>query len=175
MMLGYMAMPADFRYRAVVLRGKPRHEKTDAFSIRHPPMPPGRWAKIFSPFDALKGFSDAIAAKDVRYADREVLCEEDQARLDRQLEMLHDLTWTARMARENHVRASVEYYVPCADPNSFAYGLQGTYETVSGVVRNVDAEITRTLRIDSAVIPIEDIRSIRTDCDKLLETEWDEF
>ena len=48
--------------RAVALRGRPQHEKTDAFSIRHPPMPPGRWAKIFSPFDALKGFHDAIAA-----------------------------------------------------------------------------------------------------------------
>ena len=162
-------MPADFRYRTVMLRGKPQHEKTDAFSIRHPPMPPGRWAKIFSPFDALKGFSESIAAKDVRYTDREMLCEEDQARLNRQLEMLHDLTWTARMARENHVVASVEYYIPCADPNSFAYGLQGTYETVSGVVRNVDAEITRTLRIDGAVIPIEDIRSIRTDCDSVVK------
>ena len=62
MTLGEMAMPADFRYRAVALRGRPQHEKTDAFSIRHPPMPPGRWAKIFSPFDALKGFHDAIAA-----------------------------------------------------------------------------------------------------------------
>ena len=64
MRLGYMAMPADFRYRAVMLRGKPQHEKTDAFSIRHPPMPPGRWAKIFSPFDALKGFQEALAAKE---------------------------------------------------------------------------------------------------------------
>ncbi len=62
MRLGEMAMPADFRYRAVLLRGKPQHARTDAFCIRHPPMPPGRWAKIFSPFDALKGFHDAIAA-----------------------------------------------------------------------------------------------------------------
>ena len=68
MRLGYMAMPADFRYRAVMLRGKPQHEKTDAFSIRHPPMPPGRWAKIFSPFDALKGFQEALAAKEARCA-----------------------------------------------------------------------------------------------------------
>lgn len=64
MRLGYMAMPADFRYRAVMLRGKPQHERTDAFSIRHPPMPVGRWAKIFSPFDALKGFQEALAAKE---------------------------------------------------------------------------------------------------------------
>ena len=175
MTLGEMAMPADFRYRAVLLRGKPQHEKTDAFCLRHPPMPPGRWAKIFSPFDALKGFNETIAAKNVRYTDRQALCEEDRARLDRRLALLHTLTRTARMARENSVRASVEYYVPCADPNSFAYGLQGTYETVSGIVRSVDAEVTRTVRIDGAVIPIEDIRSIRTDRDALLAPEWDEI
>ena len=66
MTLGDMAMPADFRYRAVFLRGKPQHEKTDAFSIRHPPMPAGHWAKIFSPFDALKGFQEALAAKEAQ-------------------------------------------------------------------------------------------------------------
>ena len=85
MTLGEMAMPADFRYRTVMLRGKPQHEKTDAFSIRHPPMPPGRWAKIFSPFDALKGFHDAIAAaaaENARGGEREALPEAEWADWD---------------------------------------------------------------------------------------------
>lgn len=53
----------DFRYRNVLLRGRPRHGKYDAFSIRHPSMDPGRRAKIFAPFDALRGFNAALIAK----------------------------------------------------------------------------------------------------------------
>ena len=60
-MIGAMAMPADFQYRDVALRGRPRHERTDAFRARHPQMDVGRRAKIFAPFDALKGFSAALA------------------------------------------------------------------------------------------------------------------
>lgn len=59
-----MAMPADFRYRDVFLKGKPQHDRFDLFRIRHPSMDVGRRAKIFSPFDALKGFNEAIASKD---------------------------------------------------------------------------------------------------------------
>ena len=33
---------------------------------------------------------------------------------------------------------SVEYYVPCTDPNNDAYGRKGQYRTITGVVRKVD-------------------------------------
>ena len=46
----------DFRYREVYLRGRPQHQKWDDFSVRHPRMSPGRRARIFAPFDALRGF-----------------------------------------------------------------------------------------------------------------------
>ena len=62
---GKKAMPADFRYREVFLKGKPQHDRFDPFRIRHPIMDRGRRAKIFAPFDALRGFREAIAAKDV--------------------------------------------------------------------------------------------------------------
>lgn len=58
--LGHMEMPPDFPYREVLQKGKPRHDRLDPFRIRHPQMDPGRRAKIFAPFDALKGFSDVI-------------------------------------------------------------------------------------------------------------------
>ncbi|MCR4924293.1 MAG: hypothetical protein K5931_09845 [Lachnospiraceae bacterium] len=54
-------MPSSFRYKDVFLKGKPKHDRTDSFSIKHPAMDLGRRAKIFSPFDALKGFSDELA------------------------------------------------------------------------------------------------------------------
>ena len=38
--------------------------RNDSFRLRHPSMDPGKRAKIFAPFDALAGFSDALAAVD---------------------------------------------------------------------------------------------------------------
>ena len=58
--IGVIAMPADFSYREVFLRGKPEHDRFDLFRIRHPSMDAGKRAKIFAPFDALRGFSAAL-------------------------------------------------------------------------------------------------------------------
>jgi len=61
--IGVMPMPDNFRYRTVYLKGKPQHDRFDAFRLRHPLMQRGRRAKIFAPFDALKGFGDALASQ----------------------------------------------------------------------------------------------------------------
>ena len=63
--VGEMSMPDGFRYREVMDRGRPRHEKLDAFTARHPRMDIGHRAKIFMPFDALKGFKEAITEQEV--------------------------------------------------------------------------------------------------------------
>lgn len=75
--VGVMAMPANFRYREVFLKGKPRHDRCDPFRIKHPSMDLGKRAKIFAPFDALKGFKEAVAAKDILYEDRIIPGRED--------------------------------------------------------------------------------------------------
>ena len=80
--IGAMAMPQDFRYRDVFLRGKPQHDRFDMFRVKHPSMDCGRRAKIFSPFDALKGFNEAIASKDIIYNDRTELTDEDRTGFD---------------------------------------------------------------------------------------------
>lgn len=49
------------RYRKVLEKGKPKHEPYDDFYMKHPPMNLSRRAKIFSPFDALKGYDEKIA------------------------------------------------------------------------------------------------------------------
>lgn len=49
-------IPDAFPYRDVLEKGKPEHTDTDAFRIKHPPMPCSRRAKIFAPFDPLEGF-----------------------------------------------------------------------------------------------------------------------
>ena len=55
---------SGFRYPDVLRRGRPVHDPQDAFSSRHPAMPLSRRAKIFSPFDALKGFNEALREKE---------------------------------------------------------------------------------------------------------------
>ena len=148
--IGVMAMPANFRYREVFLKGRPRHDRYDPFRIRHPSMDRGHRAKIFSPFDALKGFNEAVAAKDVLYENRIELLQEDSEELSRRLNILHNLTFNSRMARENRVQVSVTYYDPCSDKNNEAYGLRGQYKTITGICWNVDAEVNQTILIDRA-------------------------
>ena len=62
-------LPSSFRYRNVLEKGKPVHDKNDSFSIRHPAMDLSRRAKIFSPFDALKGFNDELSKAQAEVTD----------------------------------------------------------------------------------------------------------
>lgn len=136
-------MPLDFKYKEVLERGRPRHEKWDNFLLKHPPLPPGKWAKIFSPFDTLDGFDERIAEKEVQYLPQAELCEDDQAELNRRLETLHNYTWNTRMAKHNHVMVSVTYFVPCQDLNHSAFGHMGTYKTISGMAAGVEMDALR--------------------------------
>ena len=60
MILGYMPEPRNFKYKAVAERGRPVHSPFDPFRLKHPGMPLEKRAKIFAPFDALRGFDFAI-------------------------------------------------------------------------------------------------------------------
>ena len=161
-MIGAMEMPPDFKYREVVLKGKPRHDRYDRFSIRHPAMPAGRRAKLFAPFAALRGFDAAIWSKDVRYEEKVELSREDLSELDRRLEILHNLTYTSRMARLNHVMVSVTYFILCPDTQHEAFGVQGQYQTVTGICWKVDPEVTRTVCVGENKIAFEDILRIES-------------
>ena len=171
--IGVMAMPADFRYRDVFLKGKPQHDRYDLFRIKHPRMATGRRAKIFSPFDALKGFSEAVASKDVPYEYRKELESEDWEELDRRLHILRNLTWNGRMARANRVQVTVTYYVPCSDVNSEAYGFRGQYQTITGICWGVDAEVNRTIQVDRKTIDFENILCVEN-ADGIFSRSWEQ-
>ena len=158
--IGLMSMPPGFKYRDVFLKGPPKHEKYDSFLIRHPRMDVGKRAKIFAPFDALRGFDFAIMCKNELYEDKAELGPEDEAELSRRLEILHNLTWNSRMARANRVQVSVTYYEACGDENHEDYLRKGQYKTITGTCMNVDAEVTKTILVDSSRIAIADIRRI---------------
>ena len=168
--IGVMAMPADFRYREVFLKGKPQHDRFDLFRVRHPSMDVGRRAKIFSPFDALKGFNEAIASKDVLYRDRIELSEDDRKELDRRLQILKGLTYNGRMARANRIKITVVYYVPCSDENNEAFGLRGRYRKLTGICWNVD-ELYGSILVDNTRISFEDILRI-DNADGIFQKDW---
>ena len=159
-MIGAMAMPVDFKYREVFLKGRPRHERFDDFWRKHPPMSTQRWAKIFSPFDALEGFDECIESKLVSYTEQRILSEEEKVTLNDALNLLHELTYNSRVARLNQPTATVEYFVPCNDLHSEWYGIGGRYETVAGIVRKVDALVDKVLVLDDQTIPLDTISEI---------------
>ena len=107
-------LPAGFKYTAAFLAGRPIH-KDDHFAYRHPRMDRGKRAKIFAPFDALDGYSESIAAKNVQYVERIQLEEYEKNRLDNQFRILQTLTRNGKVARANKIVVSVTYYIPCMD------------------------------------------------------------
>ena len=161
------------RYREVFLKGKQQHDRYDSFRIRHPQMDVGKRAKLFAPFDALRGFDFAILMKNELYTEKSDMSPEDREELDRRLSILHNLTYNSRIARANRVQVSVTYYEPCSDVDSEAYGSQGQYKTITGICWNVDAEMTKTILIDGTRIPLEDIREIESP-GELFKREWEE-
>ena len=148
------------KYRYALSRRRPEHGRCDEFSLRHPKMEPGRRAKIFSPFAALRGFEEAVDGKRRLYVAKRELSEEEQEALDQTLARLCERTWSMRAVRERPVTAAVRCYVPCMDENHEAYGCRGSYETVTGVVRKVDPVLSRTLLIGDREIELADIAAV---------------
>ena len=154
-----MGNNVGFRYQDVLKRGKPYHDPLDPFSIRHPPMPLSRRAKIFTPFDALKGYNEAVHAKTIEYEHKHDLSDEKKLELDQKISALRKLTYNRRVALENQAVIQVEYYVPCPDPNHEAYGRLGSYESLTGVCMGVDV-VKRIVKVDDKEISADDIAGI---------------
>ena len=157
--VGYMPMPTGFPFRELFFKGRPKHKKYDDFWRKHPPMEPARRAKIFAPFDALVGFDEAVASKEVLYEPKRCLSENEKEHLNKKLQVLAFLTRSGKDARKNRPTAAVTYFVPCSDKNSFAYGLEGTYRTLTGFVEKVGRY---TMTVDGQDIPLEDVSDIIT-------------
>lgn len=116
-------------------------------------------AKIFAPFDALAGFSEAIAGKQVIYQDRRSLSEGEKWELDRKVSILRSLIYNGKAARKNRPEITIQYFSPCQDPNSSAFGIQGTYETLTGICRQVN-DVSRTITVGDTVLAMDDITDI---------------
>ena len=146
--VGYMPIPADWKHADIVRKGRP-------CSLRvH--MPNSRRAKIFAPFDALAGFDDAVASKEVLYEEKRRMSSQDLEAFNQTLARLKALTINGRVARENKVLVEAEYYVPCDDENSFSYRIQGQYKKITGICWKVD-DVFGTIKVDDKIINLDDV------------------
>ena len=117
-------------------------------SQNHPRMSLYDRATQFSPFAALTGHSAAMAETG-RLTDRRVeLDEYEMARVDAELQRLQELL-------PGGPTASITYFVPDERKNG------GSYQTVTGEVKRIDAVTGVIQMTDRREIPIEDVFSIK--------------
>lgn len=116
-------------------------------SQNHPRMSLYDRAAQFSPFAALTGHHAAITETG-RLTDRRVeLDEYEMARVDAELQRLQELL-------PGRPTASITYFVPDERKNG------GSYQTVTGEVKRIDAVNGMIQMADRQLIPIADVFSI---------------
>lgn len=124
-------------YVDIINLQRPDHTN-DVFGRKHPRMSLLNRAKIFAPFAALRGFEEAVAAKEIPYVPRRIPDADEEYELNRRLRILYEKCRNGKLARENPTVVAAEYFVPCVDKNSDAYGCKGQYQTITGIVRKLD-------------------------------------
>ena len=116
-------------------------------SPKHPRMSLYDRAAQFSPFAALTGHHAAIAETG-RLTDRRVeLDEYEMTRVDAELQRLQELL-------PSRPTASITYFVPDERKNG------GSYQTVTGEVKRIDAVNSMIQMANRQLIPIADVFSI---------------
>ena len=116
-------------------------------SPKHPRMSLYDRAAQFSPFAALTGHSTAIAETGRLTDQRMELDEYEMARVDAELQRLQELL-------PSRSTVSITYFVPDERKNG------GSYQTVTGEVKRIDAVNGVIQMTDWQCIPIADVFSI---------------
>lgn len=117
-------------------------------SLNHPRMSLHDRAAQFSPFAALTGHHAAIAEMG-RLTDRRIELDESEiARVDAELQHLQELL-------PGRPTVSITYFAPDERKNG------GSYQTVTGEVKRIDAVSGMIQMTDRREIPIEDVFSIK--------------
>lgn len=143
------------------LAGACRPEHThDAFSLRHPAMPSSKRAKLFQPYDALDGYSDAIRRKRRQYVPRRIHSMESEEKLGKQLGKLSRLCPSRRAALRLQAVLEVCYFIPNDLPDTDDRCGLGDYVTCIGMLRAL-SPLDETLLVGDSLIPFRDIWSIR--------------
>ena len=105
----------------------------------HPKMDRENRAKQFMPFDALKGFREAVAEKEREITEKRELSEERKAELDLRLHAI-----------QKGDRITAEYF------------RDGAYVTQTGYVTKID-KMCRVLNLEEQEVPFDALSDLRGD------------
>lgn len=142
-------MPS-FNYDDIINLPYPRNDWNTL--IKHPRMSIENRAKIFSPFAALRGHSDAIEET----AEKRLTIRQDELMEDSRLELDEALgTLAERLQQGEHPVVKVSYFV---QDRVLAEGV-GTYEELEGTVAKLDA-VTQTIQIVEKIIFLKNVQRI---------------
>lgn len=112
-------------------------------SKKHPPMPMADRAAQFAPFAALTGYDAAIRENARLTQERITPAEAELAALDRRFRLLQEQP-EVRLTRFR--------------PDKRKSG--GAYETVSGIVKQIDSIARRIRLLDGTDIPMDDVLTL---------------
>jgi len=126
------------KYGDIIEMERPQTEE----SLRkHPRMTLQNRAKIFSPFAALRGYDEQLAAEKQRT--ERILTEEEMSALsDRLMQVTKGMTITVRYFKEDTTHPEI----PAV----------GNYITLTGKADRIDP-VFRTLQVGDTVVPFEDL------------------
>ncbi|MCF0221560.1 MAG: hypothetical protein HUK19_04625 [Fibrobacter sp.] len=142
-------MPS-FNYDDIIDLPYPRNDWNTL--IKHPRMSIENRAKIFSPFAALRGHSDAIEET----ADKVLTIRQDELMEDSRIELNETLGELAeRLQRGEHPVVKVTYFV---QDRVLADGV-GTYENMEGAVVKLDG-LGQTIQIVDKIISLANIKNM---------------
>ena len=113
-------------------------------SKKHPPMPMADRAAQFAPFAALTGY-DAAIRENTRLTQERIVPAE--AALDRRFRLLQE-----------HLEEQPEVRLTRFRPDKRKSG--GAYETVSGIVKQIDPIARRIRLLDGTDIPMDDVLTL---------------
>ena len=104
-------------------------------------------AAQFAPFAALSGYEESVRETE-RLTDRRI--EPDEAMIAE----LNDKLQYLYLTKSSHPHVTITYFVK--DPRKDG----GSYETISGTIKNIDAVFADVVMDDGSLVPIKDIHAI---------------
>lgn len=104
-------------------------------------------AAQFAPFAALSGFGESVHETE-RVTDQDVLLDEYK------IAEINDKLMFLYTCKAEHPQATITYFVKDRSKEG------GSYETVTGTVKNIDAVFCYVIMDDDTMITIKDIRDI---------------
>ena len=133
------------KYADIIHLSRPMSEES---LCKHPRMPLENRAKIFSPFAALRGYEQKIAAEGVKMqrVEKQILSEEETEKLSYKLNQI-----------VKGMYLTVTYFK--GDSEEQESSSFGFYQELTGKVEAIDP-IERMLRIDGIAVMFEDIYDI---------------